>query len=130
MQTLPSRSKPNQAVQITGIACPDCPGVLGLIRNRDHLKFRCRIGHTYSLQDLVISKERRLEEALWAPVTALEELGSLLREVLETGQRISSTRKILEQRATRALRHAEAIRRIIGENDPTLFQEEGTETDS
>ena len=67
--------------QITGISCPECPGVLGVVRREHHLTFRCRIGHTYSLQDLIISKEQRLEEALWTTVTALEELSRLLRDI-------------------------------------------------
>ena len=117
MEALPSRPVPGQGEEVTGLSCPDCPGVLAVSSENDHLRFRCRIDHVYSLQDLIEAKERRLEDLLRAPTTALDELAALLREVAATGSTIGPRDWFLA-RAERALRHAAALRSIIEENEP------------
>jgi two-component system chemotaxis response regulator CheB len=118
MQAIPSRPVAGGHEQLTGIACPDCPGVLVVSTENDHLRFRCRIGHVYSLQDLIEAKERRLEDLLLAPTTTLDELATLLREAVAMGRAIGSPEHF-EARAARALRHAAVIRAVIEENEPT-----------
>ena len=59
MHAIPSRPVAGKGEEITGVSCPDCPGVLGVSTENDHLRFRCRIGHVYSLQDLVEAKDRK-----------------------------------------------------------------------
>lgn len=103
--------------QVTGLICPDCPGVLEVTSHEGHMRFRCRIGHTYSLQELIESKEDRLDAALWAPVTALEELTVLLRELIAQGKDIGDPRH-LEERAARTEQLARKIRDLIEENQP------------
>ena len=117
MEAIPSRPVRGQGEEVTGISCPDCPGVLAVSSENDHLRFRCRIGHIYSLQDLIEAKERRLEDLLLAPTTALDELAALLREIATTGNTIGPRDRFLT-RAERALRHAAALRSIIEENEP------------
>ncbi len=118
MEAIPSRPVPGRAEEVTGISCPDCPGVLGVSAENDHLRFRCRIGHVYSLQDLIEAKERRLEDLLLGPVTALDELAALLRDAAAMGKAIGSPERFAA-RAERALHHAAIIRGVIEENDPT-----------
>src|SRR5262249_7461822 len=83
----------------------------------DHLRFECRIGHVYSLLELIVSKEKDLEDALWAPVTALDELATLLRDAVAAGQ-AGGSREGDEARAARALAPAEVLRQLIMENEP------------
>ncbi len=45
------------------------------------LRFRCRKGHGYSAWELIVGKEDKLEEHVWAAVTLLDELATLLREL-------------------------------------------------
>ena len=120
MDAIPSRPLGERA-QITGVACPDCPGVLEVSAEHGHLRFRCRIGHVYSLAELIEGKERRIEDRLLAPVTALDELATLLREIVATG-RANGAPEAFEARAERALRHARMIRSIIEENEPTPLE--------
>src|SRR5262245_23467717 len=100
MQALPKLA-PRAREQTTGLTCPDCPGVLEVSSDEEHLLFRCRIGHTYSLQDLIQAKETRLEDLLWAPVTALEELIALLHDTVAQQRVLGSPREYAE-RAARA----------------------------
>jgi len=104
-----------QDEQITAITCPDCPGTLAVHAENDHLRFRCRIDHVYSLQDLIEAKERRLEDLLWAPVTALEELAALLGEVIRIGK-VIGTPEGYEDRIARARRSADMLRGVIEQN--------------
>jgi len=118
MDAIPSRPVAGKGEEVTGVSCPDCPGVLGVSTENDHFRFRCRIGHVYSLQDLIEAKERRLEDLLLAPITALDELATLLREAIAMGRAIGPPEHF-EARAARALRHADTIRALIEENEPT-----------
>jgi two-component system chemotaxis response regulator CheB len=62
--------------------CPDCGGTL--FHDADPtapLHFRCRVGHAYSPESLLVGKEAALEAALWAAVVALEERGDLSRRL-------------------------------------------------
>jgi two-component system chemotaxis response regulator CheB len=67
----------------SGLVCPDCGGPVSVraLGKTRALSFRCRIGHAYSLGELLAAKEYRLEERLWMAVRSLEELGELLEEI-------------------------------------------------
>ena len=123
MEAIPSRPVSGRGEEVTGVSCPDCPGVLGVSTENDHLRFRCRIGHVYSLQDLIEAKERRLEDLLLAPTTALDELATLLRNVIAMGKAIGPPEHF-EARAARALQHAATIRELIEENEPARLDGE------
>jgi hypothetical protein len=43
--------------------------------------FQCRVGHTYGLTDVLISKEEAIEVRLWRALYALEELADLLDDL-------------------------------------------------
>lgn len=117
-----SAHPPTEDEQATGIGCPDCPGVLRVSAIQDHLRFRCRIGHTYSLAELIAAKEERIEGFLWAPVTALTELAALLREASAAGY-VAGISEACEERAERALRQVEMLREVIDQNEPTPLTE-------
>jgi two-component system, chemotaxis family, protein-glutamate methylesterase/glutaminase len=120
MEAIPSRPDVDERPAVTGISCPDCPGVLEVTNSGDWLRFRCRIGHVYSLTDLIQSKEQRLENLLWAPVTALDEFAHILLEAVASGE-AGASRAAYEERASRALRHVEALRVIIDDSSPTAI---------
>src|SRR5262249_52752249 len=70
---------PADGVEVqTGIACPDCSGTLIVIVRKDFAAFRCRIGHAYSLPEVLASMEETLERRLWNVVAAMEELADFL----------------------------------------------------
>lgn len=89
-----------------------------------HLRFICRIGHVYSLEELIQAKEHQLEHHLWSPVTTLEELAALLDDAI-AGSKSVGAPAAYEERAARARRQARAIRKIIQENEPTKLQRDG-----
>lgn len=111
---------PDEGEQTTGMGCPDCPGALAVSAVDRHLHFRCRIGHAYSLTELVLAKEKTIEDLLWAPVTALTELATLLRE-LDAGGYGAEVLRFRRERADRALHQVEMLRKVIEDNEPTVL---------
>jgi len=63
------------------ITCPDCGGVLWELRDGNLLRFRCHVGHAYSLDSLLEEQARDVERALWAALRALEEKAALARRM-------------------------------------------------
>jgi two-component system chemotaxis response regulator CheB len=103
--------------QPSAFGCPDCGGVLWEADDEagGDLRFRCRVGHAYTARSLEAAGDRRLEDALWAALRALEEQESLARRMSDrswpgVGER---TRDRLRQRMTEAQRRAEALREFL-----------------
>src|SRR5437867_3895235 len=73
----------------TRISCPDCAGVLGVRvdGDRGHSMFVCRVGHTFSMRDLLVGKEQQIEARLWSAVVALEELVEILDDFGQRARR-------------------------------------------
>src|SRR5438105_8389694 len=96
----------------SGLACPDCGGVLNEVHDGDLLRFRCRVGHAYASETLYLEQRTALEGALWAALRALEEQASLARRMAvrarELGQSKSSTR--YDDRAESAESQARTVR--------------------
>jgi two-component system chemotaxis response regulator CheB len=107
---------PEDGNQHTGMVCPDCHGSLtvGAEEPSSRLIFRCRVGHVYSAEDVLIGKEDALEAALWTALHALEELAAFLVDIddgipsLDADER---TRRISSLQA-----HARALRDLIGKD--------------
>lgn len=68
---------------LTALTCPECGGALWLHDDYGARRFRCRAGHTFSLDGMLLGKHAALEKALWAAVVALEEQADLTRQVMK-----------------------------------------------
>jgi two-component system chemotaxis response regulator CheB len=62
-------------------SCPDCGGVLFEMDDEGLLRFRCRTGHGYTSNALVVGQQKGVDEALWAALRALEESAALARRM-------------------------------------------------
>ncbi len=112
MIAIPADASPPGSEHLTGMSCPECPGTLFVRRPMaDTLTFTCRIGHTYTLAELVMAKERSCEEFLWAAVCALEELHALLHDA-----------RVDPERARRALAEAALVRAVIEKSVPARIE--------
>jgi two-component system, chemotaxis family, protein-glutamate methylesterase/glutaminase len=99
----------------TGIACPECHGVLWAAADEEAPDFRCRVGHSYSDETLLEAHAAGLEAALWAGVRALEEQAALARHLgrkaQARGDRYSAAR--FQERAKTAGDHATQMEAVV-----------------
>jgi two-component system, chemotaxis family, protein-glutamate methylesterase/glutaminase len=121
MRALPENFRSVRGDQITGLSCPSCPGVLTVQvddAGDSFVHFRCRIGHTFSTQELLVAKEKGFEDHLWNATTALDELASLIADLQSSPAAEMAPANNFGARRERALEQIKLIRQIIEENQP------------
>ena len=94
-------------------ACPECHGVLWELKDRDLVRFRCRVGHSYAIDSLSKEFSASTEAALWAAMRALEEKGAMNRRVAESSKISKSISGRLLDQAESDDANAKIIREII-----------------
>jgi hypothetical protein len=122
MYALPNGLRDGHEPLLSGVACPDCCGMLAVHPEgkRWTLVFECRVGHTYMLEELLAAKEERLDEQLWRSYTALVELAALLGDVCDHERSETAVARYRE-REIRARGHAERLRELIEKNGPVVL---------
>jgi two-component system chemotaxis response regulator CheB len=98
-------------------ACPDCHGTLWEIREGDVFRFRCRVGHAWNADDLLIRQQNSVEDAMWSAVRALEEKASLAHRMAgRMESRGGGVQERFEDQAREASWQADLIRRALEGN--------------
>jgi two-component system chemotaxis response regulator CheB len=94
--------------------CPECHGVLLQLKEEGFVRFRCHTGHAYSLESLLSTGARAIEDALWNSVRSIEERVLLLRHIAgharETGD--ESAAGSFEKQAAAVMAQAEHVRQL------------------
>jgi two-component system, chemotaxis family, protein-glutamate methylesterase/glutaminase len=81
VQPPPHPSRPDGPA--SAFTCPECSGALWELREGELVRYRCRVGHTYSEDAMVEAQGSAVEAALWAALEVLEERGELLQRIAE-----------------------------------------------
>lgn len=106
---------------VSGLTCPECSGALWETEDKGILRFRCRVGHAYTVESLVAAQGASLEAALWTALRALEErvafVERLRRRFTVNGRHTTAAR--YEAQAEEARQQADVVRRALGELMPT-----------
>jgi two-component system, chemotaxis family, protein-glutamate methylesterase/glutaminase len=106
---------PSPAAVGTRFTCPDCDGVLFEQEEGGLIRFRCSIGHAFSIESLADGQAHALEGALWTAVRALEDRAEILRQLAArvegTGKRRSA--EAFNEQADTALRRAALVHAAI-----------------
>jgi two-component system chemotaxis response regulator CheB len=107
--------EPDRPGEPAGFGCPDCAGALYRIEEGKLTRFRCRIGHAWSPESLLVRQTVALEGALSMALRSLEEKAALNDEL---SQRAGAEGR--EQTAVRfasgakeAMRAAELVRQLV-----------------
>lgn len=72
---------PRPAGPASGFTCPECSGALWELRDGALVRYRCRVGHTYSEDAMVEAQGSAVEAALWAALEVLEERAELMQRM-------------------------------------------------
>lgn len=67
--------------EISQFTCPECHGSLWKMREGNILRFRCRTGHAYTAEALLLDLEDTVEDYLWNALRGVEESSSLMRNI-------------------------------------------------
>jgi two-component system, chemotaxis family, protein-glutamate methylesterase/glutaminase len=103
------------SAQASPFTCPECHGTLWELVDGDLVRYRCRVGHTYSADSMAVEQGQSTERALWAALRALEEKAALARR-LERAARDREHLEVatrFEERARETEENAEVVRRLI-----------------
>jgi two-component system chemotaxis response regulator CheB len=97
------------------MACPECHGVLWEVKEEELVQFRCRVGHAYSAEALLVHQSEQLEAALWTALRALEEHTALARRLAARalGRGHSHSASAFTEQAMDAEHHASVIRVVL-----------------
>ena len=101
--------------RISKLTCPDCHGALWEINDEEILRFRCHVGHAFSVESLNDGQSQMLEVALWSAVRALEEQMMLSRRIVERARKANHMRAatMFEKRAQEAEEYSSTLRRLL-----------------
>lgn len=97
-------------------SCPDCGGNLRELEDPSIRRFRCHVGHGFTIDALLRSQASAVEEALWVALRALDERARMLETM--AGDDAARERKkvpsIFEGRVREIRTHAQQIRELLG----------------
>jgi two-component system chemotaxis response regulator CheB len=91
-----------QPGEMVAFSCPECGGTLWETDVGSTASYRCRVGHAYTLENLVVRQSETVERALWVAYRALEERSAMSRRI---ARRLSERGR--EESAARFERQAE-----------------------
>lgn len=115
--SIPEPLPPDGTEAQTGVACPECAGTLIMLVRKDFAAFRCRIGHAYSLPEVLASMEETVERRLWNVVASMEELADFL--AVASGEHLAHVEpNAFRQRSISVRDHAKVLRSVIESERP------------
>ena len=121
MSTFPHDLQPADGRQRTEIICPECGGSITVqaIGSGRVLAFRCRVGHAFTLEDMIVGKEAHIESLMWQMLHAYEEFAALLKDV---GDPTNQLKSLPDHERVRRIRqveeNADELKRVIERDEP------------
>ncbi|HEX2081442.1 MAG TPA: chemotaxis protein CheB [Longimicrobium sp.] len=100
---------------VSAFTCPECHGALWEIQEGELVRYRCRVGHGYTMEAMLAEQGRDVEAALWTAFRALRERAALCRRLGERmgdrGQHAMAARQ--HEEAAEAERRAAVLRQVL-----------------
>jgi len=131
---IPEVADPSNPADLTAFTCPECGGTLWHHDEYGAERFRCRVGHSYSADGLLLGKQTALEAALWAAIVALEERADVSRRIFRRLQESGRTSQLDRYGAdvAEAEKRARLLRRLMDDliQGVKMSHEEGTSGDA
>jgi two-component system, chemotaxis family, protein-glutamate methylesterase/glutaminase len=105
--------------ELSPFTCPECRGVLTLLKEGNIVRFRCHTGHALSASSLLQGANEVLEQKLWDGVRALDEAVMLLNQLGEKFAAAGNTRAAEQcfDKAREAHERSQTIRAAAKQTD-------------
>jgi two-component system chemotaxis response regulator CheB len=105
--------------ELSPFTCPECRGVLTMLREGKIVRFRCHTGHALSASTLLHETSEIVEQKLWDGVRALDETVMLLNKLGEQLAGVGDTHGAEQcfDKAREAHARAQAIRDVAKQNE-------------
>src|SRR6266498_5434050 len=96
------------------LTCPECGGALWQLHDPP-MRFRCHVGHAYTLRNLFAGQKHNVEAALWAALRALEEGANIARHLADQAHRRGRPKSAhaFREKADEDDRHADQLRQLL-----------------
>jgi two-component system chemotaxis response regulator CheB len=122
-----SPSEETSDARVSPFTCPNCHGSLWEVDDVGDVQYRCRIGHSYSIESLVQVSTSALDDALWAAYRALLEQADLCRRMARRmrDRGTSTIADRYEDLATDAERRAWVVHDALVSHQPAEVSETG-----
>jgi two-component system chemotaxis response regulator CheB len=127
INTMEDENKPGEPSQFS---CPECGGVLWEIQDGHMMRYRCRVGHAFSVESMQAEQVDALEHALWVALKTIEENISLTKRMTHTARERQQFWMVqrFEERLKDAEQNARVLREVIAKS--RVMEEPGkTKTD-
>lgn len=98
----------------SAFTCPECSGPLWEVSEGEIVNYRCRVGHAYSEDSMMIEQGSAVEAALWSALEALEERAEFLRRMARRHELRPQLHDRYAGAAADARDRADLIRRALG----------------
>src|SRR5437016_9506322 len=96
--------------------CPECDGPLIEFQERDLARFKCKVGHQFSLESLTAGQAEALERGLWIAIRSLEDRAAIheFHARKYQGENDPERAKLRAEIATQNIKDAKLLRKIAG----------------
>jgi two-component system chemotaxis response regulator CheB len=112
----------------SGFTCPECHGALWEIDDGGLPRYRCRVGHGFSPDTLLVTQGSAVDAALWIAYRALEERVALCGRLADRAEsrRAGLSAEYFRAEAAEAGRQAETLRGVLWAKGPSDASESGS----
>jgi two-component system chemotaxis response regulator CheB len=104
----------------SGLTCPDCGGALWQLDEGRLTRYRCHVGHQYTIEGLDAEQHAQVEAALWTAVRVLEEHADLRQRMARRADAsgLDMVSQSFAESARDSARQAHTIRELLYRRGP------------
>lgn len=128
-------STTKQPGTLVGFTCPECGGPIYELRDGELVRYRCRVGHSFTGESMLAGQSEALEDALWNAYNTLQE-SALVAERMATDAHRRGHKHVaarLDERTRLQRKRAAVVRAVLGDDEgavPGVEEDEQPSTEA
>lgn len=107
--------------ELSALTCPECSGPLWEMHDGELMRFRCRQGHAYTAESMLVGQMEGVEDALWAAINVLDENVRMIQKLAQDARqrKYKHVAARFEERLQEQLQKAALLRRVVLNSNTT-----------